>query len=40
MNITEWMLDYGWIPILIIGLSGLGFIIWIIIKLMQHFGVI
>ncbi len=36
----DWMFTYGWIPICIVGLSMFGFVIWVIIKLLQHWSVI
>lgn len=39
-KIDEWLFTYGWIPILIVVVGFWGFIIWVIIKLLAHFGVI
>ena len=34
------MMKWGWLPFVIIALAWWGFVIWVIIKVMLHFGVI
>ena len=39
-NFMEFMMRYGWIFILIFWALWTSFVVWIIIKVMQHFQVI
>ena len=38
--LMEWLMTYGWIPMVTIGVALLSFGVWIVIKLLQHFAVI
>jgi len=39
-KIDNWLVNYGYIPIGLIGLGLVVFFIWVIIKLMQYFNII
>ena len=40
MDVFDWIFEYGWIPMIIMVVGTVVFLGWIIVKLMQHFGVI
>ncbi len=40
MGFTDLMLEWGWLPVIVVGIALWGFVIWVMVKILLHCEVI